>query len=61
MSGICCGRSTVQVKCPLWTFHSDKKGTHLVGYYCVHPLKVNIDEAGLKIKDKMEAAMASYK
>ena len=61
MSGTCCGQSIVQVKCPLWTFHSDKKGAHLVGYYHVHPLKVNLDEMGLKIKDKLEAVMAPYK
>lgn len=31
-----------------------------MGYYCVHPLKVNLDEKGLKIKDKVEAVMAPY-
>lgn len=61
MSGICCGQSTFQVKCPLWTYHSDKKGTHLVGYYRVYPLQVNLDEMGLKIKDKVEAVVAPYK
>jgi hypothetical protein len=26
-----------------------EKGAHLVGYYHVHPLKINLDEMGLKI------------
>jgi len=60
MSVICCGRSTLQVKCSFWTFHSDKRGAHSVGYH-VHPLKLNLDEMGLKMKDKMEAVMAPYK